>query len=49
MFTYIFIAVLLTAWICLAYDIARDPLYEEEEDNITTKHWCDDHHPDQPI
>ena len=53
MFTYIFIAVLVTAWLCLAREINKGPLYEEEEDldDPTTTCWYedDDYHPDTKI
>jgi len=57
MFTYILIAVLVTAWLCLAREINKGPLYEEEEDldddDPTTTCWHDDddddYHPDTKI
>lgn len=57
MFTYILIAVLVTAWLCLARAINKGPLYEEEEDlddDPTTTCWHDDddedeHYPDTKI
>jgi hypothetical protein len=44
MFIYIFIAVLVTAWVWLAYEINKAPLYEEEEDidDPTTTFWHED-------
>lgn len=47
---YIFIAVVITVWAWLAYEIKRAPLYKEEEeiDDPTTTCWHDDdHHPNE--
>lgn len=52
MFLYIFFAIVLIAWVWLAHETTKAPLYEEEQDidDPTTTCWHDDeHYPDQSI
>lgn len=53
MLTYIFIAVLVIAWIIIVRDIMRAPLEEEDYDDIddpTTTFWHDDDdHPNESL